>query len=383
MTVVPLLFVLLPLLHGLRSVPAKSPQPCFFPESDVRPFFYDVHADLAPGTVVAESVVDPPRADILLASVRSEKPIGINFTERFELKQRRAGQFQLVLTSNLSLPSKVDVIKLFVTVVCNDEAFPLFTVRVRNNDSTSPQFYNEPYHVEVNETLRVGDTVITPVVVVDWDSENSPPKLRLEDSNSPFKVVADQYQNQPVARVNKNQTSSRNPTLVLLKLVKPIDHLPITLKLVAENSLDRTSETLIHIQAKSKNGKDRPKIQASKIQETRWSCRKSRDIGRGFKAVLCGSPSTTSGVGIIVSERFRDSIESWFLCGAGDEVVLPQVKGHRTWLQGRSTCAVQETRWSCRKSRDIGRGFKAVLCGSPSTTSGVGVIVSDDFVTLL
>ncbi|VDP35009.1 unnamed protein product [Heligmosomoides polygyrus] len=44
--------------------------------------------------------------------------------------------------------------------------------------------------------------------------------------------------------------------------------------------------------------------------ETRWSCRKSRDIGRGFKAVLCGSPRTTSGVGIIVSERFRDSIVS-------------------------------------------------------------------------
>ncbi|VDP35068.1 unnamed protein product [Heligmosomoides polygyrus] len=34
------------------------------------------------------------------------------------------------------------------------------------------------------------------------------------------------------------------------------------------------------------------------------------DIGRGFKAVLCGSPRTTSGVGVIVSERFRDSIAS-------------------------------------------------------------------------
>ncbi|VDO93114.1 unnamed protein product [Heligmosomoides polygyrus] len=37
---------------------------------------------------------------------------------------------------------------------------------------------------------------------------------------------------------------------------------------------------------------------------------KSRDIGRGFKAVLCGSPRTTSSVGIIVSERCRDSIVS-------------------------------------------------------------------------
>ncbi|VDO75278.1 unnamed protein product [Heligmosomoides polygyrus] len=46
------------------------------------------------------------------------------------------------------------------------------------------------------------------------------------------------------------------------------------------------------------------------VQGTGWACRKSRGIGRGFKAVLCGSPRTTSGVGIIVSERFRDSIVS-------------------------------------------------------------------------
>ncbi|VDO84939.1 unnamed protein product [Heligmosomoides polygyrus] len=48
----------------------------------------------------------------------------------------------------------------------------------------------------------------------------------------------------------------------------------------------------------------------SQSPETRWSCRKSRDIERGFKAVLCGSPRTSSGVGVIVSERFRDSIVS-------------------------------------------------------------------------
>ncbi|VDP08611.1 unnamed protein product [Heligmosomoides polygyrus] len=45
-------------------------------------------------------------------------------------------------------------------------------------------------------------------------------------------------------------------------------------------------------------------------EETRWSCCKSRDIGRGFKAVLCGSPRTTSGVGMIVFKRFRDAIAS-------------------------------------------------------------------------
>ncbi|VDO21914.1 unnamed protein product [Heligmosomoides polygyrus] len=55
---------------------------------------------------------------------------------------------------------------------------------------------------------------------------------------------------------------------------------------------------------------ERRKVDFYAVQETRWSCSKSRDIGRGFKAVLCGSPRTTSGVGIIVSERFRDAIAS-------------------------------------------------------------------------
>ncbi|VDO61664.1 unnamed protein product [Heligmosomoides polygyrus] len=55
---------------------------------------------------------------------------------------------------------------------------------------------------------------------------------------------------------------------------------------------------------------ERRRVDFCAVQEMRWSCRKSRDIGRGFKTVLCGSPRTTSGVGVIVSERFRDSIVS-------------------------------------------------------------------------
>ncbi|VDP07091.1 unnamed protein product [Heligmosomoides polygyrus] len=55
---------------------------------------------------------------------------------------------------------------------------------------------------------------------------------------------------------------------------------------------------------------ERRKVDFCAVQETRCSCSKSRDIGRGFKAVLCASPRTTSGVGMIVSERFRDAIAS-------------------------------------------------------------------------
>ncbi|VDO18578.1 unnamed protein product [Heligmosomoides polygyrus] len=55
---------------------------------------------------------------------------------------------------------------------------------------------------------------------------------------------------------------------------------------------------------------ERRRVDFCAVKKTRWSCSKSRNIGRGFKAVLCGSPRTTSGVGVIVSERFRDSIVS-------------------------------------------------------------------------
>ncbi|VDL84134.1 unnamed protein product [Nippostrongylus brasiliensis] len=44
------------------------------------------------------------------------------------------------------------------------------------------------------------------------------------------------------------------------------------------------------------------------LQETRWSGSKSRDIGRGFKVLYFGSPKTTNGDEVVVSERFRDSI---------------------------------------------------------------------------
>ncbi|WKY13292.1 hypothetical protein Q1695_004255 [Nippostrongylus brasiliensis] len=50
------------------------------------------------------------------------------------------------------------------------------------------------------------------------------------------------------------------------------------------------------------------RIDLCALQETRWSGSKSRDIGRGFKVLYFGSPKTTNGVGIAVSERFRDSI---------------------------------------------------------------------------
>ncbi|VDP08554.1 unnamed protein product [Heligmosomoides polygyrus] len=55
---------------------------------------------------------------------------------------------------------------------------------------------------------------------------------------------------------------------------------------------------------------ERRGIDLCAVQEMRWSCCKSRDIGRGFKAILCGSPRTTGSVGVIISKRLRDAVVS-------------------------------------------------------------------------
>uniref|UniRef100_A0A158PKA6 Cadherin domain protein n=1 Tax=Angiostrongylus costaricensis TaxID=334426 RepID=A0A158PKA6_ANGCS len=149
---------------------------CFFPESELRPFFYDVDGDVRAGTVIAESVVNPPDAEILLASVRAKIPLGVSLFYIFFKFSSNEWRFALIYVSPVTF-SGVDSVQVFVTVVCNGEAFPLFSLIIRTRMITSPQFYNEPYHLEVNEVTSI---LNTPVVVIDWDSELTPPKMYIE-----------------------------------------------------------------------------------------------------------------------------------------------------------------------------------------------------------
>ncbi|KAL6742029.1 hypothetical protein Aduo_015229 [Ancylostoma duodenale] len=52
----------------------------------------------------------------------------------------------------------------------------------------------------------------------------------------------------------------------------------------------------------------RRRIDLCAVQETRWSGNKSKDTGCGFKVIYNGSPCTKNGVGVVVSDRFRNSI---------------------------------------------------------------------------
>ena len=53
---------------------------------------------------------------------------------------------------------------------------------------------------------------------------------------------------------------------------------------------------------------ERRRIDICAVQETRWSGSKSKDIGCGYKLIYHGSAGTRSGVGVVVSERYRDAI---------------------------------------------------------------------------
>lgn len=74
----------------------------------------------------------------------------IDYTEKFDIEQRARGQFMVLSRSTLQLPrypSSFNETYLYMTVLCNNQAYPLITVRVRNFNSFSPKFYNEPYEV--------------------------------------------------------------------------------------------------------------------------------------------------------------------------------------------------------------------------------------------
>ena len=50
------------------------------------------------------------------------------------------------------------------------------------------------------------------------------------------------------------------------------------------------------------------RIDVCAVQETKWAGAKAKDIGEGYKILYNGIARTRNGVGIIVSEKFRDAI---------------------------------------------------------------------------
>ncbi|XP_065319283.1 craniofacial development protein 2-like [Gordionus sp. m RMFG-2023] len=52
----------------------------------------------------------------------------------------------------------------------------------------------------------------------------------------------------------------------------------------------------------------RRKIHIACLQETRWNGTKARELGEGYKLFYSGSPNHRNGVGIVLSESFKDKV---------------------------------------------------------------------------
>ncbi|KAK0398870.1 hypothetical protein QR680_002790 [Steinernema hermaphroditum] len=163
----------LPALLVLVALTAVvSPQECIFPESELQPFFFDVSADTPPDSVLVDTVVEPSNATLRIVSVRSADLPQVNFTRRFALESRSSGQFMIVNKEPLFLPSYPSTIVesyLYMTVMCNKQAYPLITLRVRSGNSFKPRFYNAPYSIFIPENATIGTVIPTSITAIDWD----------------------------------------------------------------------------------------------------------------------------------------------------------------------------------------------------------------------
>ncbi|CAJ0579735.1 unnamed protein product, partial [Mesorhabditis spiculigera] len=154
-----------------------------------------------------------------------------NFTSRFRLEGPDAdGHFTISNTQILRLPpypfQYTDTL-LYATVVCNGEAYPLVTIRVKTSDSHAPYFYQTPYHVSLSEAVPLGTEIDTPILAIDWDpAHDYPITFSIEDNDSPFSLAdpisvhgTDFLPPEAVPRWSPEQL----PTVVRLRVDEPLD----------------------------------------------------------------------------------------------------------------------------------------------------------------
>uniref|UniRef100_A0A0M3HUT7 Cadherin domain-containing protein n=1 Tax=Ascaris lumbricoides TaxID=6252 RepID=A0A0M3HUT7_ASCLU len=164
--------ILLTLLQKCAFSQLQTESQCFFPESEQHPFFFDID-DLEPiGTVIVDTVVEPPDARLSIGSIRSRNITTIDFNNRFTLRTDQ-NRFSLLLNDSVKLPPFPSIIRetyLYVTIICNQMLYPLITVRITHNNEAAPRFYGrQPYSIQLNKATAPGTIIETPVLAIDWD----------------------------------------------------------------------------------------------------------------------------------------------------------------------------------------------------------------------
>uniref|UniRef100_A0A915E4A6 Vitellogenin n=1 Tax=Ditylenchus dipsaci TaxID=166011 RepID=A0A915E4A6_9BILA len=112
----------------------------------------------------------------------------INFTDHFFIEPRSTGQFLVVSQKSLALPnypSSINETLLYTTILCNGQAHPLITMRMKASNTHSPHFYNpQPYELTVFKGSKVDRLFATPILALDKDPAATYPIKYVIEGNS-------------------------------------------------------------------------------------------------------------------------------------------------------------------------------------------------------
>ncbi|PIC41378.1 hypothetical protein B9Z55_008820 [Caenorhabditis nigoni] len=249
----------------LQTIQTESPNPkpqCTF--TSTNGFYAHVPSNLPIGDVIFRGAVSPPDAEMQIANVRSDAFKETDWSDHMVIDRSdlSPGSYLVRLSASLSLPVYPSTLKeanLFVTVVCNGYAYPLFTVHIDPTNRFAPQFYQEPYVVPIEKNLPIWTVIDTPVAAIDWDPEESYQlKFWLEDSHKGIDLVeeAARPKSKDLISGSADWAEEQIPKRVQLKVTGLYD-LPMTLRLiVSDNAKEnpRKSTTFINLVEKSASG---------------------------------------------------------------------------------------------------------------------------------
>ncbi|CAO4368573.1 unnamed protein product [Caenorhabditis nigoni] len=249
----------------LQTIQTESPNPkpqCTF--TSTNGFYAHVPSNLPIGDVIFRGAVSPPDAEMQIANVRSDAFKETDWSDHMVIDRSdlSPGSYLVRLSASLSLPVYPSTLKeanLFVTVVCNGYAYPLFTVHIDPTNRFAPQFYQEPYVVPIEKNLPIWTVIDTPVAAIDWDPEESYQlKFWLEDSHKGIDLVeeAARPKSKDLISGSADWADEQIPKRVQLRVTGLYD-LPMTLRLiVSDNAKEnpRKSTTFINLVEKSASG---------------------------------------------------------------------------------------------------------------------------------
>uniref|UniRef100_A0A8R1DYU5 Cadherin domain-containing protein n=1 Tax=Caenorhabditis japonica TaxID=281687 RepID=A0A8R1DYU5_CAEJA len=210
-----------------------------------------------------------------IANVRSDAFKDTDWSDRLVIDRSdlSPGSYLVRLSASLALPVYPSTLKeanIFLTVICNGYAYPLFTVHIDSTNRFAPQFYHEPYVVQLDRNLPPWTIIETPVAAIDWDPADSYKlKFWLEDSHKGFELVDERKPSPGLISGSADWPVAQLPTLIRLKVTGAYD-LPMSLRLIVSDGAKdaRKSTTFVNLVERLGTGRVEPRTIPTTVTAT-------------------------------------------------------------------------------------------------------------------